>query len=129
MAATPPPPLPDAPDRPEGGTATKVAAKVSSQSYGAGEPTGGGTWRLGAVLVALALLGLTNIWLLIVILAIVLMITLHELGHYLMAKRAGMKVTEFFLGFGPKIWSTRRGETEYGIKAIPAGAYVKIRAW
>ncbi|HRW39868.1 MAG TPA: site-2 protease family protein [Aquihabitans sp.] len=126
MAATPPPPLPDAPDRPEGGTATQVASRVSSQSYGAGEPTEGGAWRLGAVLVALVALGIANIWLLIVVLAIVVMITLHELGHYLMAKRAGMKVTEFFLGFGPKIWSTRRGETEYGLKAIPAGAYVKI---
>ncbi|MEO6629593.1 MAG: site-2 protease family protein, partial [Aquihabitans sp.] len=49
-----------------------------------------------------------------------------ELGHFIMAKRAGMKATEFFLGFGPKIWSTQRGETEYGIKAIPAGAYVRI---
>ena len=58
--------------------------------------------------------------------AIILMIMLHELGHFVMAKRAGMKVTEFFLGFGPRIWSTRRGETEYGIKAIPAGGYVKI---
>ena len=54
------------------------------------------------------------------------MIFLHELGHYLAAKRAGMKVTEFFIGFGPRIWSFRRGETEYGVKAIPAGAYVRI---
>ena len=37
-----------------------------------------------------------------------------------------MLVTEFFIGFGPRIWSFRRGETEYGLKAIPAGAYVKI---
>jgi len=43
-----------------------------------------------------------------------------------MAKRAGMKVTEFFLGFGPRLWSVQKGETEYGIKAIPAGAYVRI---
>jgi membrane-associated protease RseP (regulator of RpoE activity) len=62
----------------------------------------------------------------LIILALVVMIFLHELGHYLTAKAAGMKVTEFFLGFGPKIWSFRRGETEYGLKAIPAGAYVKI---
>src|SRR4051812_3107095 len=54
------------------------------------------------------------------------MIFLHELGHYLTAKWAGMKVTEFFLGFGPRLWSFQRGETEYGIKAIPAGAYVRI---
>jgi len=51
---------------------------------------------------------------------------LHELGHFLMARRAGMKVTEFFLGFGPRIWSFQRGEVEYGLKAIPAGAYVRI---
>ncbi|HEV3364419.1 MAG TPA: M50 family metallopeptidase [Acidimicrobiia bacterium] len=58
--------------------------------------------------------------------AIILMIMLHELGHFVMAKRAGMKVTEFFLGFGPRLWSIRRGETEYGVKAIPAGGYVRI---
>lgn len=58
--------------------------------------------------------------------AIVIMIFLHELGHFLTAKWAGMKVTQFFLGFGPRIWSVQRGETEYGIKAIPAGAYVKV---
>jgi membrane-associated protease RseP (regulator of RpoE activity) len=61
-----------------------------------------------------------------VLAAIILMIMLHELGHFVMAKRAGMKVTEFFLGFGPRLWSIRRGETEYGIKAIPAGGYVRI---
>ena len=58
--------------------------------------------------------------------ALVVTIVLHELGHYLTAKWSGMKVTEFFLGFGPRIWSFRRGETDYGVKAIPAGAYVKI---
>jgi len=58
--------------------------------------------------------------------AIILMIMLHELGHFVMAKRAGMKVTEYFLGFGPRLWSIRRGETEYGVKAIPAGGYVRI---
>ena len=58
--------------------------------------------------------------------ALVVMIFLHELGHFLTAKAAGMKVTEFFIGFGPRIWSFRRGETEYGLKVIPAGAYVKI---
>ena len=62
----------------------------------------------------------------IMIAAIVVMIFLHELGHYLTAKWSGMKVTEFFLFFGPKIWSFKRGETEYGIKCIPAGAYVRI---
>lgn len=64
--------------------------------------------------------------LLIVVGAIVAMIMLHEAGHFATAKWAGMKVTEYFLGFGPRLWSVRRGETEYGIKAIPAGGYVKI---
>ena len=77
-----------------------------------------------AGVVALAVAGGWS--LVVVVLAIIVMITLHELGHYLTAKWAGMKVTEFFLGFGPRIWSFRRGETEYGVKAIPAGAYVKI---
>jgi membrane-associated protease RseP (regulator of RpoE activity) len=58
--------------------------------------------------------------------ALVACVTLHEAGHFLVAKRAGMKVTEFFFGFGPRLWSMRRGETEYGIKALPAGGYVKI---
>jgi membrane-associated protease RseP (regulator of RpoE activity) len=60
------------------------------------------------------------------VLAVVVMVMLHELGHFLTAKWAGMKVTEFFFGFGPRLWSTRRGETEYGVKAIPLGGYVKI---
>lgn len=56
----------------------------------------------------------------------VVMIGLHELGHFAMAKRAGMKVTEFFIGFGPRLWSFRRGDTEYGVKALPLGGYCKI---
>ena len=62
----------------------------------------------------------------LVILSFFVMIMLHEFGHFVMAKRAGMKVTEFFIGFGPRIWSVRRGETEYGLKAIPLGGYCKI---
>ena len=64
--------------------------------------------------------------LLAVIVAIVAMVMLHELGHFATAKWAGMKVTEYFVGFGPRLWSVRRGETEYGVKAIPAGGYVRI---
>ncbi len=62
----------------------------------------------------------------LVVLALVAMVMLHEFGHFVTAKWAGMKVTEYFLGFGPRLWSVRRGETEYGVKAIPAGGYVKI---
>lgn len=62
----------------------------------------------------------------VIVMAFVVMIFLHELGHFITAKRSGMKVTEFFLFFGPEIFSFQRGETRYGIKTIPAGAYVRI---
>ena len=61
-----------------------------------------------------------------IIVGIVILVMLHEAGHYITAKRAGMKVTEFFLGFGPRLWSFQRGETEYGVKALPLGGYVRI---
>ncbi len=82
---------------------------------------------LVAIAALTVLLGVTGGWsMLIVVFAIIVMIFLHELGHYVAAKRSGMKVTEFFIGFGPRIWSFHKGETEYGLKAIPAGAYVRI---
>jgi len=59
-------------------------------------------------------------------LAILVSIGLHELGHMIPAKRFGGKVTQYFVGFGPTVWSKRVGETEYGVKAIPLGGYVKI---
>jgi membrane-associated protease RseP (regulator of RpoE activity) len=58
--------------------------------------------------------------------ALVVVIVVHEGAHFGVAKAFGIKVTEFFVGFGPRIWSTQRGETEYGVKWIPAGGYVKI---
>jgi len=61
-----------------------------------------------------------------VIVALFVMIMLHELGHFVVAKRSGMKVTEFFIGFGPRVWSVRKGETEYGLKAFPLGGYCRI---
>jgi regulator of sigma E protease len=54
------------------------------------------------------------------------LILLHEAGHFVAAKATGMRVESFFLFFGPTIWSFKRGETEYGIKCIPLGGYVKI---
>ena len=62
----------------------------------------------------------------IFIVAMVAAIMLHEAGHFGTAKLFGMRAERFFLGFGPTLWSTRRGETEYGVKAIPAGGFVKI---
>ena len=63
---------------------------------------------------------------LIFVLALLFSIMLHEAGHFFTAKKFGMKVTQFFVGFGQTLWSRRKGETEYGVKAIPAGGFVKI---
>lgn len=69
----------------------------------------------------LALLGIV-----VVVVGLLVSIAWHELGHMWPAKRFGVKVSEYFVGFGPTLWSTRRGETEYGIKAIPLGGYVRL---
>jgi membrane-associated protease RseP (regulator of RpoE activity) len=60
------------------------------------------------------------------VIALLFSVMVHEFGHYITARRYGMRVSEFFLGFGKRIWSFTKGETEFGIKAIPAGGYCKI---
>jgi membrane-associated protease RseP (regulator of RpoE activity) len=60
------------------------------------------------------------------VVALLTSVMLHEAGHFLTAKAFGMKATQFFVGFGPTLWSRIKGETEYGVKAIPAGGFVKI---
>ena len=60
------------------------------------------------------------------VLGVVISIALHEVGHMYPAKKFGIKVTQYFVGFGNTLWSVKRGETEYGIKAIPFGGYVKL---
>ncbi|MGD9794870.1 MAG: RIP metalloprotease [Acidimicrobiia bacterium] len=112
MSATWPPPVID--DRPD----DEPPAEAPEER---GSPV-----QLIVLLAAMAALGFVKPYILLAIVLLVVMIFLHELGHYVTAKRAGMKVTEFFLFFGPRIWSFKRGETEYGIKSIPAGAYVKV---
>jgi membrane-associated protease RseP (regulator of RpoE activity) len=84
--------------------------------------------QLLAVLVGVVALSAAtgHLDLFVVIASIVVIVMLHELGHLLAAKHGGMKVTEYFVGFGPRIWSFRWGETEYGVKALPLGGYVKI---
>jgi membrane-associated protease RseP (regulator of RpoE activity) len=67
-----------------------------------------------------------NLPIFVFVVGIVGMVMIHEAGHFVTAKWSGMKVTEFFFGFGPRLFSTRKGETEYGVKALPLGGYVKI---
>jgi membrane-associated protease RseP (regulator of RpoE activity) len=71
-------------------------------------------------------MSLTTLGVILFIVALLASIMLHEAGHFLTARAFGMKVTQYFLGFGPTLWSVQRGETEYGVKAIPAGGFVKI---
>lgn len=60
------------------------------------------------------------------VVALLISVMVHEFGHYITARRYGMRISEFFVGFGKRIWSVQRGETEFGVKAIPAGGYCKI---
>ena len=67
-----------------------------------------------------------SLGILIFIAAILIVVMVHESGHFLVAKLFNFKAPQFFVGFGPTLWSFKRGETEYGLKAIPAGGFVKI---
>jgi membrane-associated protease RseP (regulator of RpoE activity) len=84
-----------------------------------------------ALLVGVVVLVTALIWLVgwawpLVIFLIILIVMGHEFGHFITAKRAGLLVTDFFVGFGPIVWSTTRGETRYGVRALLLGGYVKV---
>ncbi|MBM3637979.1 MAG: site-2 protease family protein [Actinobacteria bacterium] len=79
-----------------------------------------------AILGLLAWLGLRDAWILVFVLGLLISVFLHEVGHFVTAHRTGMKVTQFYMGFGPRLWSTTRGGVEYGIRALPLGAFVRI---
>lgn len=68
------------------------------------------------------------VWVGVIIFVVALLVSvgLHELGHLVPAKKFGMKTTRYFIGMGPTLWSTTKGETEYGIKALPIGGFCKI---
>ncbi|AKU16445.1 M50 family metallopeptidase [Luteipulveratus mongoliensis] len=63
---------------------------------------------------------------LLVLIGVALSIALHEIGHLVPAKKFGVKVTQYMVGFGPTVWSRHRGDTEYGVKAIPLGGYIRM---
>lgn len=68
----------------------------------------------------------TLLGILVLIVGLLASVAIHELGHMVPAKRFGVRVSEYFVGFGPTLWSRVRGETEYGLKAIPLGGYVRL---
>jgi membrane-associated protease RseP (regulator of RpoE activity) len=95
----------------------------------ADEPFGGGAagGLAGLAIIGLFVwLGFTNGWMLVFALGILVSVFLHELGHFITARLTGMKATQFFIGFGPRLWSFHRGETEYGVRLLPLGAFVRI---
>jgi membrane-associated protease RseP (regulator of RpoE activity) len=89
-----------------------------------------GGWRgalgVAAIGALLVLLAVANIWWFLFVVGVLVAVFLHELGHFATARWTGMKATQFFIGFGPRLWSFRRGETEYGVRALPLGAFVRI---
>ncbi len=86
------------------------------------------TTLLGALAwVALfVLLFISSPWRLVFVIGLLISVMLHELGHYWTARKSGMKVTQYFIGFGPRLWSVTRGGVEYGVRAYPLGGFVKI---
>ncbi|NQV97979.1 MAG: site-2 protease family protein [Acidimicrobiaceae bacterium] len=85
------------------------------------------TWTTVIVVTGLlAWLGVKNPWSLIFVAGLIVSVFLHEIGHFVTARRTGMKVTQFYMGFGPRVWSTKRGEVEFGVRALPIGAFVRI---
>ncbi len=88
---------------------------------------GSSNWLSLAVLVVLVVwLGMNNLWTLLFVVGLLVSVFLHEVGHFVTARWTGMKVTQFYMGFGPRLWSRQRGELEYGFRAIPLGAFVRI---
>lgn len=119
-----PPPNPTRSDRMK----SELMAGGAVVERGDDELAGGwkGLLSMTAIAALFVWLAFVNIWMFVFVVGLVISIFLHELGHYLTAKWTGMKVTQFFLFFGPRLWSFRRGETEYGVRALPLGAFVRI---
>ena len=126
--ALPPPVVPRGFDRfrnevMAGGTVTERPTSTD------GEPIGGGVNGALAgigILALLAWLAVANQWMFLFVVGVLVSVFLHETGHFVTARLTGMKATQFFIGFGPRLWSFHRGETEYGVRLLPLGAFVKI---
>ncbi|CAB4581334.1 MAG: PDZ domain-containing protein [Actinobacteria bacterium] len=141
----PPPPPPSTPPPIDGSPSNVPPASATGESTyhkfrnevlagGASErpdvdDTAGGARAvvgLGVIAALLALLAAWNVYAFVFVVLLLVCIFLHEVGHFVTARWTGMKATQFFLFMGPKLWSFRRGETEYGVRAYPLGAFVRI---
>ncbi len=106
----------------------EILAGGASEEPDADDLVGGlrGAIGIGVIVALLGLLAWWSVWSFVFVVLLLVCIFLHELGHFMTARWTGMKATQFFLFMGPKLWSFRRGETEYGIRAYPLGAFVRI---
>jgi len=126
-----PPPPPQAPLEPPRRTSrftNEVMAGGSVTEKNDDDLVGGVRGLVGVIGVAalIGVLALFSIWWFVFVVGVLIAIFLHELGHFMTARWTGMKATQFFIGFGPRLWSFRKGETEYGVRALPLGAFVRI---
>ena len=102
---------------------------------GGGDPTPESSERIplsttvlgvGTIVALLGWLAVNNVWTLVFVLGLIVSVFLHEIGHFVTARASGMKVTQFYMGFGPRLVAWQRGEVEYGLRAFPIGAFVRI---
>ena len=90
------------------------------------EVTNSGRFTGIVMLALLVWLAFSNTWTFVFVIGLLISIFLHEVGHFSTARLTGMKATQFFMGFGPRVWSRTKGEVEYGVRALPLGAFVRI---
>lgn len=114
-------PAPTAPSR-------FVSEVVAGGAVGERPPDEKGSGIIGLVVLIgiFVALAVANIWWFVFAVGLLLSIVLHEVGHYSTARWSGMKVTQFFVGFGPRVWSMHHRSTEFGVRALPLGAFVRI---
>jgi membrane-associated protease RseP (regulator of RpoE activity) len=107
---------------------SEIVAGGSAEEIGDDELAGGWKGALAMAVIAGLFIWLAtiNLWWFMFTVGIVISIFLHEAGHFMTAKWTGMKVTQFFMFMGPRLWSFRKGETEYGVRLVPLGAFVRI---
>jgi membrane-associated protease RseP (regulator of RpoE activity) len=107
-----------------GGSVTDVPAEIIDEDPR--PPVWQSVIGMAGILALFAWLLAINPWMFVFAVGILVSVFLHETGHFVTARATGMKATQFFIGFGPRLWSFERGETEYGVRLLPLGAFVRI---
>ena len=105
----------------------EIAAGGAADNQSEQKDNSATTFVTSAVVLGLLVwLGVKNPWSLVFVVGLIVSVFLHEVGHFVTARRSGMKVTQFYMGMGPRVFSFQRGEVEFGLRALPVGAFVRI---